>query len=71
LKVLILIIFAFTAGEANVAPTAVTSSVMYPYGLLAGDQNATFFDCDNGIFAVTIVSGFTYFGVVQFKLYVS
>jgi hypothetical protein len=46
-------------------------SLMYPYGKMAGDTNASFADCDNGATDQITLTGFPYFATVQTKLFVS
>jgi hypothetical protein len=64
-------IIARAAGASDVTPAAVESSIMYPYGIMAGDTIPTFSECDNGYSLITIATGFRYFGTLQTDLYVS
>lgn len=51
--------------------STVTYPLMYPFGLAAGDTNASFTPCTNGILQAIQVNGFSFLGLQRPLIYVS
>ena len=50
-----------------------TASLMYPFGLDAGDRSGTFTDCNNGFTTIPLTpsTGFPFLGQTRNNVYVS
>jgi hypothetical protein len=50
--------------------SSMSTSLLYPYGYFAGDQNNSFGDCNNGNVQLIPQLGVPFFNTIKMKIYV-